>query len=207
MLTSGVHGLSDQDLTHWAREHLVYERRMLQYTVRRLAAMQAKPRGAASNAMLESFAVHVRCLRGFLWSDRDPRNPKHRTDALAADFCVPDAWNGLRGPVPEALAAVDDRQRIGREIVHLSYCRLEVEPTEKDWDVREIHREITEALAKLAEAAMPSRMDHETRGALADPPRGGRSPQRGRLSVPTTGISNVPVSGGTIPFPGFTAGG
>lgn len=59
------------------------------FAVVRLAERQGLPPDPESNALLDSFVVHVRCLRDFLWR---ARGDGYRTDAFAADFCEADDW-------------------------------------------------------------------------------------------------------------------
>ena len=67
---------SAEELKRWAREHLVYEAKMLVHSVE----MVADPRlsDPDRNAFIESFAIHVRCLRDFLWRDSRPPNAPER---------------------------------------------------------------------------------------------------------------------------------
>lgn len=118
----------------------------------------------------------------------------HKFDAFAADFCALGVWEREGGERPPVLAAVHNRQRLGREIMHLSYHRLDVPAETKDWPVGQITMAILEALRKLADLALPERMDEGTRSALR------------RLSplpaaVVTTSSSTASYRGGTIPFP------
>jgi hypothetical protein len=190
--------LSDQDLTRWAREHLVYEARMLACTAIRLAEREERaiPRDAESNALLESFVVHVRCLSDFLWAERG----KHEMDAFAFDFCEPGKWEAAHPKFPPAVAQIRDQGRAGREVVHLTYHRLDIEEAAKEWDVGDICNEIAGALSDFALIALPARLDTKTRSALDEPSshfEGAGSP-----SVATGAY----YRGGTIPFAGFIAG-
>jgi hypothetical protein len=191
--------LSDADLARWAREHLVYEGKMLAYTAVELAKRRDLPRDQESNVLLEAFAIHTRCLREFLFG----RRGRHPMDAFASDFCAPGAWEETQGEVPPALAEIDDRNRLGREVVHLTYERSAVPAEIKDWPVSDIVREVVEALDDFALAALPDRLDDETRQALTDlessPPAG-----VGPISVATA--IQVPYTGGTIDFPDFQIG-
>jgi hypothetical protein len=175
--------LSDEKLMRWVREHLVYEGRMLAYTALRLAERTDLPRDQESNVLLESFAIHARCLRDFLWGSRT----KRVLDAFAADFCAEGVWERERGPVPPPL---DSPDRFGPEIVHLSYRRLAVPPELKDWPVSGIVGEIVAGLKTFALEALPERLDDETRMVLTDL----------AASVATS------YTGGTIEYPGFSAG-
>jgi hypothetical protein len=191
--------LSDSDLTGWAREHLVYEGKMLAYTAIRLSEIFDLPRDQESNLLLEGFAIHTRCLRDFLWGRRKPSQPM---DAFAVDFCAPGAWELKRGSVPPALSEMDKRNRLGREVVHLSYHRLEVPAEIKDWPVSEIVREIVNGLCDFAFEALPERLDDDTRRTLID--LASPSPGVGPISV-ATGM-DYRYTGGTIELSDFMAG-
>ncbi len=80
-------------------------------------------------------------------------------DAFAVDFCAPGVWELKHGSVPPELSEMDNRKRLGREVVHLSYHRLEVPAEIKDWPVSEIVREILDGLCDFAFEALPERLD------------------------------------------------
>lgn len=201
---------SDEELRRWAHEHLVYEAGMLLHAV----GKAADPRLSETdrNAFIESFAIHVRCLRDFLWRD-DRAKPE---DALASDFCAAGSWEEARGELPKALQEIEgDRNRIGREIVHLTYHRLDIAAESKDWNMGELLRVIAEALARFSEIAEPQRLAEETREALALIPRVVQqdpdakplviTPNLPGVSGATQMIQTTHVTGGTIPFPGYSA--
>ncbi len=155
---------SDKELMRWARRHLVYEARMLVSS-----AVELSKHGipnAASNAFLESFLIHARCLRDFLWAKRTKRNPE---DAFASDFCRPGEWERERGEVPPALTEVGNRQRMGRELVHLTYHRSDVPADAKQWACGDVCFEIIEALDSFSHLALPERLDIDTKQALMYP--------------------------------------
>lgn len=190
---------TNADRAAWAREHLVYEAKMLAYTAVELAKRHNLPRNQESNVFLEAFAVHTRCLRDFLWGDRD----RHPMDAFASDFCSPGNWEEVRGEIPPALREIDDRNRLGREVVHLSYERSGVPAKIKDWPISEIVRDLVEALDDFALEALPERLDEGTRLALTDL---ASSPPPGVGPVSVAAAIQVPYGGGTIAFPDFHAG-
>jgi hypothetical protein len=90
----------------------------------------------ASNAMIESFTIHARALRDFLYAT--PRGD----DVSAADWFPAGVWEDLRGPEPEML--LDARKRTGKEITHLTYARLDRTEDDKLWQ----HQEILDALRR-----------------------------------------------------------
>jgi hypothetical protein len=184
--------LSDRELRDWAREHLVYEGRMLAFTTIRLAERQGVPGDADSNVLVESFGIHARCLRDFLWANRG----RYPMDAFATDFCAPGRWEEDRGPVPPALARIDRDDRTGREIVHLTYHRLGIPAPSKAWDIGAMYAELAQRLGKFSLAALPDRLDTKTREALQDLWTYGPGPES---------VASGTYHGGTIPFEGFTA--
>ena len=95
--------------------------------------------GTLHNALVESFAIHLRNMLDFLWPDK----PKGKSEwVIAADFSPsPSDWEKLRPEISQLL--LDSRGRAAKEIAHLSYARLAVDPEQKDWDVRPIANEVT----------------------------------------------------------------
>jgi hypothetical protein len=134
-------------------------------------------------------------LRDFLWADRG----KHPDDAFAADFCSPGTCEQERGSVPPTLRDFDDRDRAGREVVHLTYHRLDIDPAAKGWRCDLAFAEIAKALTRFAELAQPERLEAKTKKALQD--LSVHSEEVGAASVATGAYY-----GGTIPFKGFTSG-
>jgi len=198
--------LTDPKLAAWAREHLVYEVGMLMYTSEQLAARHAAgTRDRGSNALLESFVVHARCLSDFLWRSRTQAN--HEYDAFAEDFCADGVWGRVCPAWPPALDEAAKRQRPGREIAHLSYHRLSVPAAEKDWPVGRITVEIAGAVDVLRAHAMPARLDEETRHVLeqlAGPAPVGLSPLVAGSGA--TGMQRYGYRGGTIELSDFEIG-
>lgn len=184
-----THSRSNDELREFAHEHLVYEARMLVYAV---AEMRGLRKGPERNAYLESFAVHARCLRDFFWGKRDRK--RKQEDAYAFDYCASGVWEARypEASMPRALKNIDDRLRIGREVVHLSYRRLDVRG--KGWHPQAVLREIAAPLDTLADLALPARMDGPTRAALRDPETFGR--EAGAASVATGGsfAGTIPVA-------------
>ncbi len=154
--------MSPERLREWAAEHLMYEVETLVFVVLELGKELG---GMLTNALLESFVVHARCLSEFLWHDRREQNPK---DAFASDFCRSGEWEKARGPLPRAaLEDVRDRQRFGREVMHLTYQRIDGAGEEKEWPCGEVLMEIATALEKLAEVALIDRLGARTQASLS----------------------------------------
>ena len=101
--------------------------------------------GTLHNALVESFAIHLRNMLDFLWPDK----PKRKSDwVIAADFFPsPSDWEKLCPEISQLL--LDSRVRAAKEIAHLTYACLAVDPEQKDWDVRQIANEVTRVVEKF----------------------------------------------------------
>jgi hypothetical protein len=158
--------MTASELRSWASEHLMYEVDSLVYATVELGKT---PEGRIENALLESFAVHARCLNDFLWHDRRKSKPR---DAFAADFCRPGAWEKTRDALPQdALGEVRRRRRFGREVMHLTYDRIdgdgEAYGEEKEWPCGVVLLELATALGAFAKLALGDRLDDQTRATLS----------------------------------------
>jgi hypothetical protein len=127
-------------LRRFAEEHLLYEAEMLYEVTGKLMNRHHKDDLVVENALLESLGVHSRNLIDFLWLDK----PMKDTDAIASDYV--DHWKAPA--MSERLSQV--KSRVGKEMVHLSYNRLDVPEDEKGWQVLGIGPEIIGAFSKFA---------------------------------------------------------
>jgi hypothetical protein len=127
-------------LRRFAEEHLLYEAGMLYEVTGKLMNRHHEDDRVVQNALLESFGVHNRNLIDFLWVD----GPMKDTDAIARDWI--EGWEAPE--MSERLANVKDR--VGKEMVHLSYNRLDVAEDEKGWTVLGIGPEVVGAFGKFA---------------------------------------------------------
>ena len=126
---------SNQELVE-ALEHLRYEYSML------LAVSAALRSNLASdpllrNVLLESFVIHFRALVDFLY-----RPDNARPDDMAAEDFLGDKtdWSEVRPTISPILDS--SRRRAHKEIAHLTYARLTVTESEKEWPFSEITAEI-----------------------------------------------------------------
>jgi hypothetical protein len=127
-------------LRRFADQHLLYEAGMLYEVTGKLMNGHHADDLVVQNALLESFGVHNRSLIDFLWLDR----PMWDTDAIASDWI--EGWQAPE--MSERLERVKDR--VGKEMVHLSYNRLDVPEDEKGWIVLGIGPEVLGAFGKFA---------------------------------------------------------
>ena len=129
---------TDQELRE-ASDHLHYEIWMLTSLAHGIGSGIAG-QGPIANALLESFVIHVRVLMDFLYND----NPQP-DDVIAEDyFSSADEWRKMRPELTELLKL--SKWRAGKEVVHLTYERLEVTPETKPWPFVQIVNEITSVI-------------------------------------------------------------
>jgi hypothetical protein len=84
--------------------------------------------GTIATALIESFVVHVRCVLDFLYAPKNRRDD----DVIAQDYFDDVAeWENLRPLMSANLEQA--RDRAGKEMVHLTYARLDVTPEAKPW--------------------------------------------------------------------------
>jgi len=117
--------------------HLYYEFSMFVSLTQEM--LKGCPPGAINNAILQSFALHVRNLIDFLYNDN------HQTDDVyAGDFFEnPEDWLKLRKPISPILAQA--KKRANKEIAHLTYSRARVKPDEKKWAFVDLSSKMVEA--------------------------------------------------------------
>ena len=140
-------------------EHLSYEIMMLFGTAWILAASRIKDmpveaeRSTVHNALIESFAIHARVLLDFLYEMERKQN-----DAIACDFFDKDSiWRTACPPKSGSLAQVHGR--VGKEVAHLSYARINVSEEMKTWRYIELAREIRATLNVFVDMVPAQRID------------------------------------------------
>jgi hypothetical protein len=112
--------------------------------------------GTLNNALLESFTVHSRLLLDFFFDDK----PRHDDEVVADDFFGCEGkWPGMRGTMPPILQTVD--RRVGKEVAHLTYSRLDVTPDEKLWTFPAIVQAIEKVWNTFITQVPPSRLDQD----------------------------------------------
>ncbi len=119
-----------------ASNHLHYELWMLSSLAQAIASGISN-QGWLTNALLESFVVHVRGVMDFLYNDAPQKD-----DVVAQDyFASSDEWSDIRPKLSELLSKA--KKRAGKEVAHLTYARLSVTPETKPWPFIDIANEIT----------------------------------------------------------------
>ena len=131
---------SKTDKLRKASDHLWYEIWMFQSLVPGMASDIAG-RGVMANALLESFAIHVRALIHFFYADS-----RQRDDVLAEDFFEdPSAWRSSRPAKTSVLTSA--KKRADKEVAHLTYSRQKVTPDKKPWHYIPIYDDLQATIA------------------------------------------------------------
>jgi len=140
--------ITKEQLVTFSGEHLYYELHML-FGVNRLLNEGAHDQYIYS-ALLESFIIHASAILDFFY--KPPRKPD---DASAIHFIADvKKWKVLRPSYDKYFRKFHRRR--SREVVHLSYKRLEVKNEEKLWDKGKIVAPIRQLVATFLETANPN---------------------------------------------------
>jgi hypothetical protein len=147
--------VNETELQAFSGEHLYYEWEMVFFTAP-LCIQYREPKDVdeqvIKNALLESFAIHVRVLKAFLF------DPRGRLDDVISDDYVanPEEWRRARGPVPEILRRASDRT--GGEVAHLT-TRRQSEPAAKHWPLQELLQALTPPVCQFIAMTPVARLD------------------------------------------------
>lgn len=142
--------------------HLHYEVWMLQSTANGLGSGVFGWKNTIANSLLEAFALHLRVVIDFLY----PRGRGLKDDdVLASDFFdSPEQWCKIRdGHINKESrkALMDARDRADKEMAHLTYSRLKVTETQKNWYFVKIADEAQAAIKVFTENVSKERLGPE----------------------------------------------
>jgi len=148
-----------------ASNHLHYEIMMLVAVANGLAS-GIFGEGPITNALLESFVIHVRAVMDFLYA---PENAQ-TDDVIAEDFFqTPESWAQLRPGLSELLSQA--KPRAGKEVAHLTYARLDVKPETKPWQFVQIASEISTVINVFLQNAPKDKFGSQWRQSIEQPIR------------------------------------
>jgi hypothetical protein len=129
---------STQGLIEFSREHLYYEIWMF-YEVGKILAGSVQNL-LIRNALLESFLMHARIILDFL------DNKKLKDDDAIANDYLPCSVDLKLVMSPKSELLEDVHRRGHKELVHLSYKRLEVELENKKWEFLKMMGEVKQRI-------------------------------------------------------------
>ncbi len=153
-MTKGRTKPSDQDLVSISEKPLLYEIKMLFATAQEI---QTSSPGDIHNALIESFAIHARSLVSFLyWQNegggelskcKGGKRP-YRDDVFAEVFFDEvKTWSEQRPTKSGLLKTI--HKRVGKEIAHLTFLRLDLTDDGKQWDCVNIAKDIAIVLREF----------------------------------------------------------
>lgn len=146
---------SQEELEKYAEDHLLYEVEQLHDLTDRLLEVRAHDDAhgsrdldyldmATRNAQVESFAINVRVLCDFLYE-------RPQQDDVSAGHYIEGDWNPTK--LTEGLTFVKDR--VNKEIAHLTLRRAQLSEEERQWKYATIWGDIATVLRAFVEAASP----------------------------------------------------
>lgn len=135
-------------LIDFAEEHLFYEIKMLYGVVDMLHKCDMSNM-YIYNALLESFVLHASVILDFFYAPE-----KKNDDARAIHYVKNSAEWKKALPLLNKHFAGFTRKR-NKEVMHLSYKRLEVRSHEKRWGSRKITKEISKVVDLFLDHANP----------------------------------------------------
>jgi hypothetical protein len=151
---------TDQQLLDYSAEHLLYELQLFRWVAENLP----RENGFPLSASLESFAIHLRNLIEFFYTQ--PGNARN-DDLVAADFFdLPSTWNP--GAIPKSLN--DARERANKEVSHITYKRKSGSDPTKPWPVADLFNEVHAVSEKFAAGASSTRLHPKVKGWLTSDP-------------------------------------
>src|SRR4051812_27357627 len=145
--------LTNEQLRHFSGVHLAHELEMFFSMVAELVMLEPKFRDCVQNAMIGALTTHARSLLFFFYS----KNPKP-DDALADHFMLPGTiWAKVRpAPTPILLSL---QTRVGKEIAHLTYSRVDLFHTQVGWDFSGILVDLFPVFRAFSLAADPEKLN------------------------------------------------
>lgn len=143
--------MTDQELTAYSEEHLFHELQMFWWLARDIRTDDANQR----NALVESFAIHLRNLIYFFYHDRCRRD-----DVIAADFFDnPDEWKR-----PEKSHQIKEAlNRASKEVSHMTTERKDASDPTKPWELATLYSEIQPVAKDFANCASKTKLHEKVR--------------------------------------------
>jgi len=108
------------------------------------------------NALIEAFALHARVLYDFFYGPSESRKP----DDIGAEhfFSESEEWQTARPALnKDKIDAI--RNRINKEIAHLTYMRQMIPYDSKDWPITELMQELNLVVERFLHLVPPHLLD------------------------------------------------
>lgn len=140
-----------EKLIAFSGEHLYYEIWMLYGVTERMNA--GPDDDYIHNALLESFVVHASVILDFFYKPQvkpDDAKAVHYMNSI-------EAWNAILPSYAKYFRKFNKKRN--KEVMHLSYKRLDVRPDQKRWGAFEVTANIRRLVDKFLEMADPALLD------------------------------------------------
>jgi hypothetical protein len=139
--------MTKEELVAFSGEHLYYELNMF-FGVSKLLNEGIHDQYIYS-ALLESFIIHASAILDFFYK------PPHKVDDASALHFINDVakWKKIRPSYDKYFRKFHRRR--SREVVHLSYKRLEVRSNEKRWELGKVVPSIQNLVQLFLDVADP----------------------------------------------------
>ena len=161
--------LTDDELKHYADEHIGYELTMLSWCTGLLIAIgEMRSKGyiplATHNAVLNSYSMHSRNLIDFLYLREMKRD--RDTDIVVQDYIEENALFDRLIPITKRLC--DAKKKADKQVAHLTRDRMDYIDETKSWDVAGIVADIYNAFRSIRDLFPEKRTTVEFRSRFSD---------------------------------------
>ena len=146
-----IEHIDKSKLRVFSREHLYYEIRMLFGVARELK--DGTSNIYIYNALLESFVIHASIILDFFYLPQESGD-----DARAVHYVKDQKKWKTALPLKQKQFSIFHQKR-NKEVVHLSYKRLEVHPGQKRWYTSQIVKKIRKVVNIFLDHADPDCLD------------------------------------------------
>ncbi len=167
MIMKNQHSLTDKELQDYADHHIQYEVDMLTYSAGTLGFLA--PHGdqgflpwVIKNGLLNSFSLHARNLINFLYSGT-VGNPRS-TDVIIEDYV--DAGIVSDSLIPITKLCKKAITKANKQVAHLTLERIQYEQANKEWEFKEISKDIYKAFTTIVPHIPNSRISDSFRQKL-----------------------------------------
>lgn len=144
--------ITNEQLRTFSAEHLYYEIEMLYSVVDRLSSKNAPDDSTIINALLEAYVIHTQVILDFFYQ------PQMKADDAKAIHYIDDIPRWKKDiPAYDRYFRKFNRRR-SREVVHLSYHRLDIQPEDKTWYLVRTTEHIKHLINTFLDHANPEKL-------------------------------------------------
>ncbi|MCB9720934.1 MAG: hypothetical protein H6756_08660 [Candidatus Omnitrophica bacterium] len=144
--------ITPEQLRAFSGEHLYYEIDMLYGVVERLSEQHAPQDSYLINSLLEAYVIHTQVILDFFYQ------PQMKADDAKAIHFIRDVrrWKQAMPPYDRYFRKFNRRR--SREVVHLSYHRMDIQPEDKPWNLVRTTEHVKLVVNAFLEHADPDKL-------------------------------------------------